>query len=155
MQKEEEALRIAAPGPGAWAVPDDLWRLKESFGLGLSFRCLRTMASSSQLRVFALERAGRQGAEYSRRADYLRWLLRTPLQEKAREQWGDWHDRSFILRLDENRRNFERDIYTLPHLLNTMAGDAQGGIATLGEESTRQIFQKYVFSSKMLGPVFA
>ena len=40
-QEEEKALRIAAAGPGNWATPDDLWRLKESYSLAKSFTSLK------------------------------------------------------------------------------------------------------------------
>jgi hypothetical protein len=40
LDKERAAPRKAAKGPGAWAKPEDLWGLKEHFGLARFFRCL-------------------------------------------------------------------------------------------------------------------
>ena len=50
-EKEKAALRTAAKGPGFWAIPNDLWRLKEHFGLSRSFRSLQCMSQAAMLRV--------------------------------------------------------------------------------------------------------
>ena len=97
LEREEETLRIVAPGPGNWATPDDLWRLKESFGLAKSFTSLQVMSRSAQQRVWCLDRTRQQGAGFRRRANILHEAVATPDQLGAKRLWGNWYKRSFLL----------------------------------------------------------
>ena len=48
---ELQCLRRAAPGPGNWATPEDLWWLQHSYHFPSAFRRLRFAAQAAQLRV--------------------------------------------------------------------------------------------------------
>jgi hypothetical protein len=145
LRLEEQALRLAASGPGGWAIPDDLWRLKEAFGMTISFKSVRAMARASQLRVFALEGAGCNGADLARRADDLRRLLQAPMQTRTKTQWEDWYKRSFILRIDDNRRDFEANICSIPQLMETILGTNQANNTAPKEERIRLLFQRTAY----------
>ena len=45
------SLTRAAKGPKDWATPEDLWSLKEAYGLHASFRNLEWNAQAAQIRV--------------------------------------------------------------------------------------------------------
>ena len=58
---ESEGLVRTAKGPTAWAVPEDLWRLKEDFGQTASYRNLQLTAKAYQVRVRLQDPACRNG----------------------------------------------------------------------------------------------
>jgi hypothetical protein len=146
VKTEEQALRIAAPGPGGWAVPNDLWRLKESFGLILSFRSLSIMTRAAQTRVYLAERSGEQGAGFSRRASDLRSLLDTCSHMPVCTLWADWYTRSFLLQLDDNWRNFEKDICNAAQLL----GEATSKGRQNADEDIKMPLQRIAYKKILL-----
>jgi hypothetical protein len=121
LDRERQALRIAASGPGNWAVPDDLWRLKESFGLFKSFKSLRVMARSAQLRVYACDATRLKNGGFQRRAAALRDRIFETDQMDTKKTWADWYDRSFLLRIDDNRKEFERGLGTIAQLQRSIS----------------------------------
>eukprot|EP00959_Pyramimonas_sp_CCMP1952_P355977 7455002-Pyramimonas_sp.AAC.1 len=50
LKLEEDGLKITHKGPHAWASPDDMWRLRESYGQSASCRSIRLASQASQLR---------------------------------------------------------------------------------------------------------
>ena len=54
LQAEAQGLKLMIKGPHRWALPPDLWRLKEHFGQARSCRSLRHTAVAAQLRVWKL-----------------------------------------------------------------------------------------------------
>jgi hypothetical protein len=124
LDKERQALTIAAAGPGHWAVPDDLWRLQESFGLSKSFKSLRVMARSAQLRVYACDAARSKNGGFQRRAAELRNRMLAPDQLGTKKQWADWYGRSFLLRIDDNRKEFERELGPIAQLKRSISANA-------------------------------
>ena len=75
---ERKTLRKAAPGPGNWATAEDLWHLKDAYGLPRSFKCLRWLAQAAQLRVHRLDPAMKNKSQIQHRAAHLRSLLAFP-----------------------------------------------------------------------------
>ena len=110
LDMERSALRAVAPGPGNWATPDDLWRLRESFGVGISFKSIAAIAKAAQLRVRIWDQAGRDNTVFREKVRELRGLLRAPTLHDVRAQWADWFQRSFLLCLADNEQHFTSDI---------------------------------------------
>ena len=117
LEKEKEGLRLSVSGPGFWCVPADLWRLRESFGLAQSFKSLECLARAAQLRVFACDQARHQGAGFACRAAKLRNAIAAPTQLGPKRKWPDWYRRSFLLQIDNNRKDLLIDIPALGDVL--------------------------------------
>ena len=49
--RERESVLKMFPGPGTWVIPEDLWFLKESFGLAKSAQPLALCCRAAQFRV--------------------------------------------------------------------------------------------------------
>jgi hypothetical protein len=111
----------------------------------ISFKSLQTMARASQLRVFALGNTECNDADWARKADNLRQLLHGSTQKRAKALWEGWYTRSFILRIDDNRRNFEQNIGSIAELLETAAGTSTGSNVMLRNEKIRRLFQRTAY----------
>ena len=98
---EQDALRRVAPGPGFWAISEDLWYLKENFGFPVSFAHLRLGAWAAQIRVATLEDRRNGGLHVRTRARALRNARGgTDYMERV-VRWRSWYDRSHVLVLDQ------------------------------------------------------
>ena len=117
---EEAALRRTHKGPGEWATPDDLWRLKEHFGQSSSCHSIRLLAQASQLRVRVRDPAC-TSACYKRDVRDLREALDRPRHLHNRFRWTDWYSRAFALTLEDNLQWFTRHICTLDDIKNDPA----------------------------------
>ena len=62
MRFETAALRQAAPGPGNWATPEDLWNL-HCLGMPRPFRSLAVLAKAAQLRLLTTDNAMHGGMQ--------------------------------------------------------------------------------------------
>ena len=134
LSQEEAMLRKVAKGPGKWAMPADLWRLQESFGLARSFTSLQHMSRAAQFRARALDPACRPSKEFRQRVLRLRRLIDNPLQFAPLAAWSDWFARSFMLKLQANydditdnvctKQELERDILQ-QHPANNKNGQEQ------------------------------
>ena len=51
LETEEQILRQLTPGPGSQRVTDDLYFMKETFGLPLSFQSIRVASWAAKLRT--------------------------------------------------------------------------------------------------------
>ena len=97
---EQDALRRVAPGPGFWAISEDLWYLKENFGFPVSFAHLRLGAWAAQIWVATLEDRRNGGLHVRTRARALRNARGgTDYMERV-VRWRSWYDRSHVLVLD-------------------------------------------------------
>ena len=54
LQVEREHVLKMLPGPGNWASPEDLWYLREHFGLSKSAQSLACVARAAKFRVATL-----------------------------------------------------------------------------------------------------
>ena len=150
LQEEEAALRTAASGPGQWAVPDDLWRLRESFGLAKSFKSLRITARSAQLRVWTTDLAKDHGIGFALRAAGLRHLMDAPEYFGGKKHWADWYRRSFLLCLDDNRKQFARGVCTIKHLTTTLQKMQRPRVSSkekTGEIASRRRTPPHIYGS--------
>ena len=92
-QLEQAALRKAAPGPGGWIRPEELWHLK-AFGLPYEFKSTATTARAAKLRVHANENRRHGGLDcaglYEQVAQHIR-----DLHFPDRLYWlTEWHKRA-------------------------------------------------------------
>ena len=94
---EVSALRRAAPGPGSWAIPQDLWHLRECYGQHASFRSLETMALSAKVRVATYEPLTLHGASLRQRAANLRFCLANTERFDRLARWSAWYKGSVLL----------------------------------------------------------
>ena len=106
LEQEKTMLLKAAPGPRYWASVEDLWHLKDSYGFPRSFPCLTLQSQASQLRVFVWDPAFTDKREMRDTVTRLRRLLDCFDMPYTRCGWRDWFDRSFLLRIDDNHREF-------------------------------------------------
>ncbi|CAK0857870.1 unnamed protein product [Prorocentrum cordatum] len=93
------SLRKAARGPGGWVASEDLWALRESFGLTASFTNIQWYALAAKIRVVQFDRACAPKACFLADVERLREALRSPPRDHSRFAWNDWYSRSFILAL--------------------------------------------------------
>lgn len=105
------------------------------------------MSQSAQLRVYAWDQARLAAGGFSRRAAALRSLMRAPTcldipLGQVRVQWGELYKRSFLLRIDDNRTEFERNICKLAHLRTTLGVNDQHAQKTFRAAAYQRILQQ-------------
>ena len=92
-----QSLRRVAKGPGEWAAADDLWALRESFGLAASFTNLEWYTLAAKIRVVQFDGACAPRGRFLADVARLQGALRDPPRERSRFAWNDWYNRSFVL----------------------------------------------------------
>ena len=55
--QEQQVLRRLAKGPGTWCLKEDLFILKEKFGMAKSFKSIQWLALATKCRVCSFDRA--------------------------------------------------------------------------------------------------
>ncbi len=137
---EMKALVLAAPGPFAWASPEDLWSLKELYGQTRSFNRLAHMAQASQLRVAANEKWSQHGGQLGPRAKRMSDLQARTDFAARRYMWGDWYARSHLLVLHRNRIDLAmRDISIARVKADLRAQCATNGENAAGDEQEEKV----------------
>ena len=92
-QLEQGALRKAAPGPGGWIRPEELWHLK-AFGLPYEFKSTAITARAAKLRVNANENRRHGGLDCAGLHEQVAQHIRD-LHFPARLYWlTNWHNRA-------------------------------------------------------------
>ena len=115
LRAEVQGLRKVIKGPGQWAQPEDLWRLKEHYGQSSSCKSIRHTALAAQLRVWRWDPACRHD-DYSKNLTDLHTALRHFTNHENWLRWGDWYRRAFALRLEATKRHYTTDIGPLAEL---------------------------------------
>ena len=101
---EERALRRAAAGPYKWAMPEDLFRLRDVWGQAANFRDLHKTALAAKVRVATFENNAHGGLHVATRARRLRDLFSNAVLGPHRDRrriWQDWYDRNPLLVLNQ------------------------------------------------------
>jgi hypothetical protein len=107
---EEVMLRRAAKGPGkTWATPTDLWNLQQ-YGLTRSFTSLELLSKAAQFRVRICDKACQNSDLFRQRVDKLRNAIGAPIQLGALRLWGQWFQKSFLLKLDQNEKQVINEV---------------------------------------------
>ena len=119
LELEEVALRKTHKGPGEWASPDDLWRLKEHFGQSASCQSVYLTAKASQLRVRVWDPAC-TADHYQRDVRELRQSLQHPRHLHNRIRWDDWYSRAFAITLEDNLQWFTHHICPIGDICNSL-----------------------------------
>jgi len=102
LEVERWALRRAAPGPGNWAVPIDLWSLKIHYGMPSAFRSLSSTARLAQERMFFLENSSNGGLRLAERHAELSSAMAQTSQWSRLYAWADWYEQAIATRLISN-----------------------------------------------------
>ncbi|CAK0811150.1 unnamed protein product [Prorocentrum cordatum] len=90
LDAEAWALRRAAPGPGNWATQEDLWGLKEHYGMPRSFGSVAAMARACQMRVLCLENSAHGGLQIDGMGLQLQDALGQTDFPQRRGLWDKW-----------------------------------------------------------------
>ena len=114
LQEERTQVVKMFPGPGVWVIPEDLWYLKEHFGLAKSAQSLAMVARAAKLRVATLgchfgcrfvtpHRLRRlcQDNIFSRAHDLQHAMIQTNHLDRI-SVWGNWFRNNFCKVLVEN-----------------------------------------------------
>ena len=102
------SLERAAKGPRWWASSEDLWSLRESFGLRASFHNLEWTAIAAQTRVVQKDPACIPRRRFQEAVTRIRSALANPAQLRTSCAWVDWYGRAFCLRLAESEAYVSR-----------------------------------------------
>ena len=92
----ESSLSKAAKGPGMWAIPQDLWSLKESFGQSASFKKLDTYALAAKVRVLTFDRACQPPDAFSTLYEQIESVCREGNNVQNVGRWYTWYNNTFI-----------------------------------------------------------
>ena len=92
LRLEAAGLRRAAPGPGSWATPMDLWHLKECYGLAQSFTSIAEVSEAAKLRVTCCDNAQAGGLGVSHWHDTLETCGRLLIFPARQLWWSEWRD---------------------------------------------------------------
>ena len=102
MDIEAAVLRRAAPGPYRWAMPEDLFRLRDHFGQVANFRDVRTTALAAKVRVTVFENMAHGGLDIRNRATALRAAI-NGTSRPERLCWASWLEQNPLFTLQEAR----------------------------------------------------
>ena len=116
LNTEREVLRKVAVGPGEWAIPEDLWFLRENFSQARSFRCVEILSLASQVRVAKQENASRGGLQVLTRARELQHLLSGTDYMDRRYVWQSWYANSHVRILASAIHTFEASVTSISAL---------------------------------------
>lgn len=101
----ERVLRRAAAGPYRWAMPEDLFRLKDQYGQSMNFRDFRTTAIAAKVRVSVYGNSAHGGLHINDRAARLRRIWRS--SERPGTVWHQWLQTNPIFVLESARQQVE------------------------------------------------
>ena len=101
------SLPKAAKGPGAWAVAEDLWALKEAYGFPCSFTRLDIYAKAAQARVFVSDSACKPHRRMVRSYKIMANALKDSENIQNLVNWREWYHNSFTFQLMRNREGIE------------------------------------------------
>ena len=88
---EAALLRKAAPGPGNWCRPTELWHLRSHYGFPVAFRNLALVGLASLARVHRFENR-LQGSLQAERRSRLLWHWRcTSRYQRRVDRWDSRH----------------------------------------------------------------
>jgi hypothetical protein len=156
IDKESVALRIMFPGPGMWAVPNDLWYLREHYGLSRSAQSLQMSVRAAQLRVACLgchfehdrlstrqflEKA--QDSIYSRSRALKDAIYRTGYEQRPLS-WARWYKGCHCCVLVENVLVLQSAGIQQQHVLSEIAGESMDQWTDQDLAKTVNTFQKVV-----------
>ena len=119
---ERQALRRAAPGPGNWATPADLWSLRESFGFPASFLNIGCSIKASQIRVATCEAESQGGLRATTRAAELDQLQSASTFTDRIALWGEWYAGSHVRVLRQAVLEFRSAGFSRTGIINDLAG---------------------------------
>ena len=131
-----------AKGPGNWATPADLWRLHEAFGLTRSFTSLRLLAQAAQMRIRMWDSACRNVRTFRAKVSRLRSAIAAPSQLGPLRLWPDWFSRSFLLRLDDNHRNFTEKVCSTDKIEKEILGQLTTTATAAQRQRLRTQYQR-------------
>ena len=110
LDKEKAVLRKVVVGPGEWAIPSDLWFLKENFSQARSFRCVEILAFASQVRVAKCENAANGGLKVLAKSRELKHVLDSADFLDRRQLWHDWYINSHVHILGAAIQKFQAEV---------------------------------------------
>jgi len=118
---EREAVARVAPGPYNWNVPEDMWRLQQSFGFPFRVKSLSHMAKAAQIRVILWENHANGGIQVLPRARALtEWMSSTDFLGR-RIRFDKWYNASHLLTLRSAWDDFRSMGLTAVSLFNSIA----------------------------------
>ena len=96
IKAEMAALRRFFPGPGNWATPQDLYRLKLWFGFPYAFPDLHLTSVAARLRVLQND-----AADHAQRVQTIQ--LESIIGPYRHPEWASWYSNSITLQLESAR----------------------------------------------------
>ena len=144
IQLERKALELVAKGPRDWALPNDLWQLKECYGQTRSFRSVSVQALAAQARVYRYESISNDGLEIEARSKQLQHDLQTGNYLGRRRVWQDWYKRSHILLLASVPARLATLGISGDAVADKLAGSAKKPWAPNVIAKVRKTYQKHV-----------
>jgi len=110
-----------APGPHNWNVPEDMWRLQQSFGFPFRVKSLSHMAKAAQIRVILWENHENGGIQALPRARALTALMQSTDFLGRRIRLDKWYSASHLLTLQSAWDDFRAMGLTAVSLFNSIA----------------------------------
>ena len=122
---EAKALTALTPGPGNWRVVDDLFFLKETFHLPVSFQSIRVASLAAKLRVYWQEALSTtRWNAHVRVKEMQSWIGSAPFGRRF-ILWRDWFNDSFVKHLadaDTEARGYGISVESVHEDLIHLAG---------------------------------
>jgi hypothetical protein len=122
---EDKVLRKAAAGPYRWAMPEDLFRLRDHYGQQANFRDLRTTAIAAKVRVTVFENMLHGGLQISSRASRLRSLIQGSDRIIQDPTWSDWLQANPLFVLQRTRQETVNQGLHPRVIMEQIAGSAE------------------------------
>ena len=125
---EAWALRRAAPGPGGWCTPQDLWHLQQCYGMPQSFASLDLAAKAAKLRLTVADSMQHGGLRMSALTARIGAAGRSIDSAFKIVWWGRWHTASIPVILQANRDELRRQGIDGAAILKELTATAMGTV---------------------------
>ena len=92
LEAERQTLQQIAPGPGKWAVAEDLWMLQRSFGIQADIRTIQETSIAARARLERWEALKEGGLQLARLRRDLADCCRSTQQILREVRWRAWYE---------------------------------------------------------------
>ena len=119
---EGSCLAKAAVGPHAWALPPDLFRLKDHYGQVANFRSIKNAALAAKIRVYHYENVAHGGLQVRQRSRALRQAVDQAPYIGRYHTWKDWVDANPLFVLQQAQDDCAARGYTTTVIERAITG---------------------------------
>ena len=124
LNAESAMLRRVAVGPGNWCTPEDLWHLRECYGMPTSFRSLQVSTLAGQVRVATWEAKSTGGLRHEQKVRELDAAMKNTVFLHRLALWAAWYQNAHARVLGDAVRKAQSIGIRVPSVIEVLSGGA-------------------------------